>query len=176
MTLKITQERVNQLLRAKREQDQAIAAGKVVPPSERFPHDKLTEVQSLYLHSGDGQPFIVESRYTRVLESIGGKLLTHYGTATEEWQALIDPACNWPALGKLVVCNSQGVYPLVKPSEEEKRLEEARILELRVGDTGEPALVIFVREDARFMPFDWKNLRVRCQKGTANYIALGVPK
>ena len=132
----------------------------------------LTVVETIYHHAHDGtNPLDVDSRYSIIVTS-DQEPYDRTLKVGEEWIPLRDKH-NWIEVGTpiamLAVGNPNGKFPFVLPTEEERKAEEAKILELKYEGTDIPFTEIPVGQNCRFKPIDFEKIQIRCRAGKAKF-------
>lgn len=157
-------------------QEQPVEA--TAPPALK---SRLTVIETVYHQPLAEGAASAESHFARWLETDEQPCIRRL-KASEAWQALDG---GWLSeAGMLCLENTEGRFPQVQPTEEERRDAAAKVLEVGVvhffsnEESGQvvPFALIPPGESARFQPHTLSALRVRCRAGTAKYTASVFPK
>ena len=138
------------------------------------PKDRITVVETIY-HQPFGQnPFSVEERYDRELETKEQPYSRHC-KATEEWQPL---DCGWLASGAslLHIKNDEKLGTEVLPTEEEKAEHAKHILRIRLGSDLVWDCTVPPGETMRICPEDLAGIRIQSAHGNTDFTLTLFPR
>lgn len=134
--------------------------------------DRLTVVEQIYHRPHDGEPTLIERRFSRELDTYE-QVYKRQRVATEEWQ-LLD--CGWiERAGMVIVHNEEGARTQAIPTDLEKQEMVGRVIE--VGYSSDKGTwLILPGESFRGYPDAVENLLIRCQRGSARYTIHVLPR
>lgn len=144
--------------------------------------DRLTVVESVYHQPFGEDPVEIPSRFSRNLKT-REQLYCRRLVATEKWEPL---DCGWlgNAVGMLVVSNNEGKNQQVNPTNEEREVLAAKVLELFCSQ-GDRTMLSAARqahwlvppgESMRGCPAAAQKIHIRCQSGTAKFTLHLIPE
>lgn len=142
---------------------------------------RLTIVETISHQQPNGQPTSVDSRFGRYLQS-GEEPYTRKVMVTQNWEPL---DCGWLDEASIVsIVNNEGRFTQVQPTQEQRELVEARIVEIgcrpELSEDARPyATFGLVRpgESYRGEPaVSLKSLMIRCRSGQAKCTITIFPK
>lgn len=146
------------------------------PPKARL-KSRVVVVEQVYHQQPHGQPVVVESKYTRRLDSDEQPFGPRRIRVGEEWTK---PDTGWVADGGLLcLSNEEGKGLAVQPSPSERNDINSRIVEVCLVDpeTGNMGGVWLVPpgESLRASAASFMGLRIRCRKGSARITFTVIP-
>ena len=122
-------------------------------------------VEQVYHQISGGQPHLVESRFSRKLES-DEQLYERHSKIGEEGGPL---DCGWiKEAGQLIIINHEGQNLQVNPTDEEREELRGKVLQLYTGDP-ENCWLIPPGESMRAYPLNAPNLRIRSLRGVIRF-------
>lgn len=134
---------------------------------------RIVVVEQVYHQPVDAPPVLVESKYSRRIDSEEQPFGPRRLRVTEEWQEL---SAGWiEGVGLLVVSNEEGKGLQVQPSESERREIGLRVVELAMfpvptvpGEAFSPIpWIIPPGESFRGSTDTLGGIKVRCRRGSA---------
>lgn len=148
----------------------------ISPPKAKL-KSRVVVVEQVYHQQPGGQPTVVESKYTRRLDSDEQPFGPRRIRVTEEWTKL---DTGWVVEGgMLCLSNEEGKIMTVQPSPSERRDIDSRIVEVCLVDpeTGNVGGVWLVPpgESLRAATASFNGLRIRCRKGSARIVFTVIP-
>ena len=130
------------------------------------PKGEMTVVEQVYYQVSGGQPRLVESRFSRKLESDEQPYERHLKVGVEG--APLD--CGWiEKASQLVITNEEGRNLQVNPTDEEREELQRKVLELGYEDCPVPLCLIHPGESIRFCPFSLEGLGVHSRFGVIRF-------
>lgn len=147
------------------------------PPPKRDMRPRITVVQQIYHQVQGNDPTVLDGGFTRWLDSDEQPFLRKC-KASEGWQKL---EVGWiEQAGQLTIVNGAGKpHNFVQPSEEEKKAEGLKVLEVGIEVDGNvvPCWQVPPGENLRAMPLcELSRIMVRCRQGEVRFSVFLIPK
>lgn len=125
---------------------------------------RLTVVDTVYYQSQEMPAISAESRFSRLLETLEEQPYVRRMKVSEEWAPL---DCGWlNECSMLMLVNEEGRGLDKIPTQEEQKLINKRIIEVRFGSE-DVEWLIPPGESLRGYPINPKLMWIRCQTGQA---------
>ena len=138
------------------------------------PKDRITVVETIY-HQPFGQnPFSIEDRYDRELET-KEQPYSRLCKATEEWEPL---DCGWLASGAslLHIKNDEKLGTEVLPTTQEKEEHAKHVLQVKLGRGILCLCLIPPGETMRISPTELAGITIRSAHGNTNFTLTLFPR
>lgn len=146
--------------------------GSVIKPPFR---DRMTVVEKVYHQPKDGEASCFETVFEQFLDSDESPY-SRRTKVSEEWQEL---KYGWLTdderpVGMVCVRNEEGRYLQRNPSDEERQVMSAKVLEIGTHDLA--IHQVLPGQTARFTPVPEVPLYIRCRDGECSYTLFAVPR
>lgn len=137
------------------------------------PPSRVTVVEQVYHQILNGQPHLVESRFSRDLESDEQA----YERRLKVGEAGVPLDCGWVTkASQLLIINEEGRNLQVNPTDEERKKLSEKVLEVYYVQSLTSPWLVLPGESMRGCPSTLEGLRIRSQSGIIRFTLHVIPK